>query len=229
VALNQYIIWVSSLPRTTIGHIQIAWWQAALMFVLIACLAWWWLHRQPAMLPAALACLLVLLAARSWQYYQSSRQQRLIVYNVPRHTGIELVSGRQSLLVADSALVAPGFLQNFHLLPARIYYQFLPQRYLVLPPDSSNQWLQLGQQRLLLLRQRPHYRRSQPVQASVVVVSGTLRADPYKVLALVRSPRWVLDGSCSRYRIAQWRQAADSLGLQLHAVGQQGAWQMERW
>lgn len=224
VGLNKYIIWVSSLPRTTIGHIQIGWWQAALMFMLIACLAWWWLHRQPAMLPAALACLLVLLVARSWQYYDSSRQQRLIVYHVPRHTGIELVSGRRSLLVADSALLAPGFLQNFHLLPARIYYQFQPQRYLVLPPDSSNQWLQVGQRRILLLRQPPHYRRSQPVQASLVIVSGSLRADPYKVVALVRSPQWVLDGSCSRYQMGQWRQAADSLGLRLHAVSQQGAW-----
>jgi competence protein ComEC len=56
-------------------------------------------------------------------FYQSDQQQMLIVYNIPKHQAIDLISGRNYFFIGDSELLANDFTRNFHLKPSRVLYR----------------------------------------------------------------------------------------------------------
>ncbi|QGW29568.1 ComEC/Rec2 family competence protein [Phnomibacter ginsenosidimutans] len=225
--LNACIIWVSQLPFTTIQQVQISIPMAVLLCCIIAGIGTWWLLKSSKGLLAAatsLALYMLLLAAQKWQ---TATQQQLIIYNIPQYSGIDIVQGNRSIFVGDTALTQPGFLQNFHLLPTRIRYQFQPWQYRLLT-DSSNMSFVANGLRISILRQQLNYKQSAIHETDLLIVSGNVPGNPAKILPHIRCRQIVLDGSNSTYRIARWKSAADSLHLRLHSVAINGAFVVEQ-
>ncbi|HSC54609.1 MAG TPA: ComEC/Rec2 family competence protein [Phnomibacter sp.] len=224
--LNASIVWIGNLPLTSIGHLQINLLQAALMYASIAALAWWWLQKTKNGLVIAFASVAAFMVIRSAQQVQTHSQQKLLVYNVPKHTAIDLVVGSRSVFVGDSILSNPGFQQNFYLLPSRIYYRFQPvANQLLLPKQNTSFYW--GGKKITVLNAQIDYRKSRPLTTDILLVSGNLPGNPFSVLSVIQCQQIVLDASNSAARIARWQHAADSLHLRLHAVPLQGAFAME--
>lgn len=224
--MNDYIGWIDSIPSSRLGNIYYTLPQALVLTLLIAALAWWLLRRSSAGLAAASLCLLSLLLLRARQFYQTSRQQKIIVYNVPQQQAIDIISGRHYQFIGDSILAQKGFLQNFHLQPSRILHQAVWAGNL---PLSSGHFtrLQLGKQSLLLIDKPLLLKDSDTCYADYVVISHAIKMPPQKLLQKIRCRNIVLDGSNSPWRIQQWKIAADSLHLHLHSVAEQGAFVLD--
>jgi competence protein ComEC len=223
LALNFFIQWVNELPFTTLSHIQISLLQATLLLLFIFMLAWWGLRRSAQAMVVGLTSLTLFITFQTFRVYRDSKQHLLVVYNIPQHTGIDYLQGRQSTFIGDTAIAQPGFLQNFHVLPSRILLQSQPVRQVLLN-SQSNLELTIGSKQWLLLRSQINYQKSKPVQPDVLLVSGNPPGNPAKILSVIRPGLIVIDGSNSRGRIARWKSAADSLHLRLHSVPDQGAY-----
>jgi competence protein ComEC len=225
-SLNHFIEWVNQLPLTTISHLQISMLQAALLFAMVAALAGWWLLQRRSGLVWLLVLITCFLVLRATQWIQTTQQHRLIVYHVPQHTAIDYIQGRRAAFMGDSAMAATGFLQNFHLLPSRIY-----QQYEVVQTTrfdmASNYQITVGGQRITLLRQAIDYRKSKPLQTDILVVSAQATGNPHRILPLIPCHTIVMDGSNSQARIARWKSAADSLHLRLHNATRDGAFVLD--
>jgi len=224
--LNAFIVWVSDLPFTTISHIQMSILQTAIMYGILACFCWWWFKKSSNALLAGVGFVALFFGLRSWQFYETEAQQKLLIYNVPQHTGIDIIAGHQSIFIGDTELTEAGFLQNFHLLPSRIHAQFEPNQQLLLP-DKTNISFTWAGKKITLLRTQLDYKKSQPITTDILIVSGNPPGNPARLLPLIRCSQIVLDGSNSAGRIARWQHAADSLHLRLHSVSRQGAFVME--
>lgn len=225
--LNACIIWVSQLPFTTIQQVQISMPMAVLLCCIIAGIGTWWLLKSSKGLLAAAASLALYMLLLAGQKWQTAKQQQIIIYNIPQYSGIDIVQGNRSIFIGDTSLTQPGFLQNFHLLPTRIRYQFQPWQYRLLT-DSSNMSFVANGLRISILRQQLNYKQSAIHETDLLIVSGNVPGNPAKILPHIRCRQIVLDGSNSTYRIARWKSAADSLHLRLHSVAINGAFVVEQ-
>ncbi|WP_416440461.1 ComEC/Rec2 family competence protein [Phnomibacter sp. MR] len=225
--LNACIIWVSQLPFTTIQQVQISMPMAVLLCCIIAGIGTWWLLKSSKGLLAAAASLALYMLLLANQKWQTATQHQIIIYNIPQYSGIDIVQGTRSIFIGDTALTQPGFLQNFHLLPTRIRYQYQPYQYSLLD-DSSNVSFVTNGLRISILRQQLNYKQSGMHETDLLIVSGNVPGNPAKILPHIRCKQIVLDGSNSAYRIARWKSAADSLHLRLHSVAVNGAFVVEQ-
>jgi competence protein ComEC len=225
--LNAFIVWVASLPFTTISHIQMGIVQTAIMYFILASCCWWWFKKSSKALVAALGFSALFFVLRSWQFFDKAAQQKLLVYNVPQYTGIDIISGHASTFIGDTALTNAGFLKNFHLLPSRIFGQFDPSDNLLLQ-TKTNTSFEWGGKKITVLRTQLDYKKSKPISTDILLVSGNPPGNPARILPLIKCSQIVLDGSNSAGRIARWQHAADSLHLRLHSVSLQGAFVMEK-
>lgn len=224
--MNGYIGWVAQLPGATIGGVYYTIPQTVALFGVIAGLAWWLMGKGKNGLITGLSFLTLLAGLRFYQYVKTSKQQRVIVYNVPQKTAIDLVFGRNYRFIGDSLLFQDDFLQNFHLQPSRILHQADFAGYYPIP-DSSFVQLKLGKQRLVILDKSLELSQSSTLKTDYLLVTGAMRTKPMQVLERVSCNTIILDGSNSYWRVGQWKSAADSLHLRLHSVQDAGAFVLD--
>ncbi len=225
-ALNEYILLVNRLPARVLGNIEVSVLQSALLYACIAALAWWWFRKSIPGLLAGIACGCFFLMLHNQRMYLAGKQEKLLVFNVPGHTAIDYIHGRQATFVGDSILGEQGFLQNFHLLPTRIAWQYSATQKMPVAADQFK-LVQLGKRKIMLLNQQLDYKQSKAISADLLIVTNNVAGNPFRILKLVNCPELVVDGSNSAYHLAKWKTAADSLHLRLHSIPDEGAFVMD--
>jgi competence protein ComEC len=221
-AMNLFIAWVASLSFSRVGNIQLGVTAAILLFLLIVLFAYALLKRSVNSLITAFVISLLFGVQNIIQRVTSSRQSKLIVYNVPGKTAIDIIKGNNFYFIGDSSLYQKNFLQNFHLLPSRIQHQVSLGGYIKTSQLAFNE-IQCGTKKLLLLDKNPGTGISPQIKADLLIITASCRWRPVEILKLVSCNTIVLDGTIGGRRITDWKNAADSLHLRLHSVQQQGA------
>lgn len=224
--MNAYIGWVNGLPGSTLDGLYLTIPMALAIALAISAMGWWLLRKSTNGLATALSFLLFFLVLWDWQFLETSRQRKLVVYNVPQKTAIDIMEGRSYTFLGDTALMRKDFLQNFHLLPSRIAHQAVFKQNLALSPNGFTT-LQLGKEKLLVVDKPIDLKNSDTVRAGLLLVCNKMPTKPAKLLRLVKCHTIILDASHSKWAVAQWKNAADSLHLRLHSVQEQGAFTFE--
>jgi competence protein ComEC len=224
--MNSYIEKIESLPCSLWGEMQIGITQAALLIAAVAGLGYWLIEKQKVGAWAGILALLFFFLLRSVSFYQANQQEKLIVYNVPRHQAIDLIQGRNYFFVGDSDLLANDFVRNFHIKPSRILHRAEPANQL---PNFSVQenFLNYGLNRILLIDKN-------------FVFDTTTTKTPIDLLVISKNPKLylsslaktfnikeiVFDGSVPDWKLKYWTKDCDSLHIPYHNVGEKGAFVM---
>jgi competence protein ComEC len=195
---------------------------AVLLFLFIALFAAAFLKRSGNSLIAAMVFVLLFGVQNILLRIYSSRQLKLIVYNVPGKTAIDIIRGNKFYFLGDSSLQQKSFLQNFHLLPSRIQQQVSPGAYIKTSPGAFNE-IKLGNKKILLLDKNPAPGISPQIKADLLIITASCRRRPVDILKAISCNSIILDATIGGRRINDWKNAADSLHLRLHSVQQQGA------
>jgi competence protein ComEC len=226
--MNGFINWVNGLSFAVWdglpANIATTW----LLYGFVILLAAWLMHARPLLLRLALLLLVAFTGLHAWLGWQVHRQQKMLVYHVPKYKAIDFIQGQQYVFAGDTALLQDGLLQNFHLKPARIA-QRLTHRSQHLP---------------LLFQQPPFYQMGSTL---LYCVDGKatvpLTAMPQKIDYIIVSnnpPRlqlaeWanrypnsqiVFDGSNALWKIAQWKQQCLALHLRHFSTADDGAFEI---
>ncbi|PKP52883.1 MAG: hypothetical protein CVT92_06845 [Bacteroidetes bacterium HGW-Bacteroidetes-1] len=113
--MNHLILSIEALPHAVISELYISWLEVVLLVLLISSVlmmvtlsARKW--TIPAMLLAAL-----LLTSFTWRNIKSHQQSRLMIYGLNRQTAIDLIKGRDHVLIADSSIIADAFSLSYNL------------------------------------------------------------------------------------------------------------------
>jgi len=220
--LNESIIWVNLLPFTAIEFIQLSMLQALLLYGCIAFGGWWLLHRKPAGLVSGIFCLAILGVTSAVRQVENGTRNMLVVYNIPGYTGLERIRGTRSWFLGHDDLQTKGFIHNFHLLPTRIYWQFVPAFHQALPADR-NLMLGLGNRTMLILQKQIDYNASGRMSCDWLLVTGSVRGNPARLLQHIQPGQIVMDATTRPSQRKRWQAAADSLHLRLHSTPDKGA------
>lgn len=226
--MNDFITRVDALPFSVWNGLQIQLPQVLLLYVSIIAAAVWLLKRTTKALLACLCFTCVFFGWRYWDVMGKHQQHKLIVYNVPQHTAIDVIDGRDYKFVGDTALRQVGFLRNFHLQPSRVLHRIAEVDSLCATTITSNIITANGKTIIVIDKPLPkHLYLPQKITADVVILSHNPKMYFSKLAQLFNCKQYVFDASNPTWKINYWKKDADSLGLQYYVVAERGAFEMD--
>lgn len=222
MVMNQYIGYVSVIPFSRLDQVNFSLVQALLLILLIMAVCWWIMRKSGNAFITALGVVILMFIIRNVQHYEMAMQKKLVVYNLPKNTGIDIIHGRHCSFFGDAVLINNKRLQAFYLLPSRVAFGTSFYKSSILC-DSSFTKLRFGNQSMIILDKSVDLKSSLNQEADYLLINKNCKTKPVELLSRLRCRTVILDGTNSYHRITQWKNAADSLHLRLHSVQEQGA------
>jgi competence protein ComEC len=221
--LNSFIEQVSSLPFAITNDLQINLPQLVCLYAFIAATAWWLFYNKKPGVSIALLALLIFTGFHINAVWIAVHQKKLIVYNIPKHSAIDVMLGRQYMFKGDSALQNDELLQKFHLQPARSLHRVnntnTPGKI-----RSINNRFKFGKTSFLLIDQP--YNLNNVIPKTPVDIIILLNNPPLKIAQLTSvftCRQFVFDASNAPWKVANWQQECIELGLSGFSVADKGA------
>lgn len=226
--MNDFIARVDDLPFSVWNGLQIHLIQVVLLYGVIAAAAIWLLQRSSKALLVSLSFACLFCAWRYWDFMDKNQQHKMVVYNVPQHTAIDVIDGRNFQFVGDSAMRQDGFLRNFHLQPSRTLHRIVKSDTLSNATVNGNIVYANGKTIVIIDKPLPkHFYLPQKINADVVVLSHNPKLYFSTLAQAFNCKQYVFDASNASWKINYWIKDADSLGLSYHVVAEKGAFEMD--
>jgi competence protein ComEC len=119
--LNESVFLVEDLPYSLINGVYLTTFQCWLLIAMIFGIIFL-LQKRSFKFAIATASIAVLFAIQSWLHFDEEvNTKRLVIYKVPGHSAIDLISAGQSVFLSDSALVTDEERIRFHIRPNRLF------------------------------------------------------------------------------------------------------------
>ena len=170
-----------------------------------------------------LSCL-ILTGMRAFEKWHFSRQEKIIVYNVPSHRAIDFVSGNRYRFVGDDDLARDGLLQTFHLKPSRISLMLTAKDDGGMDLYRSNNFYQFHNKRILIIDSAIVYiPAAERMHVDYIIISKNPKIVMPRLAAVFNCNHYVFDASNPLWKIAKWKKDCEDLHLPFHSVPEQGA------
>lgn len=221
--LNDFIEYIDQLPFASIAQLYISLPQSLILYLIIGLLAGWLNKKVRVYLVTALACIFLFMLINLITSWRILNQQKIIVYNIPRHSAIDFLAGNRNYFYADSKLLLDTSLQNYHLAASRLIHGVrpinIPSEFL--PFNGPFQFF--GDRILLIDSTFQRFINEEKIVADLVIVSGPLKISVQELLDKVDGKEWVIDASVSQFQADRLQNACNKAGISCYRVSLQGA------
>jgi competence protein ComEC len=221
--LNTFIEYTGNLPYAITSDIQMNFPQLICLYVFIAAIAWWLLQNKKTGVSLALLSILLFSGFHIREVWNALHQKKLIVYNIPKHSAIDVIIGKQFLFTGDSALQQNEQLQKFHLQPSRSLHRVNNTNNTGKSLGEKN-FYRYGNTSFLLIDQRYTLQTITPKTPVDIII--LLNNPPIKIEELTSvftCRQFVFDASNPPWKVAKWQQECHQLGVPCFSVADKGA------
>jgi competence protein ComEC len=221
--LNSFIETVSSLPFAITNNLQINLVQLVCLYIFIAAIAWWLFRNKKQGLSIALAAILIFTVFHITAVWTALHQKKLIVYNIPKHSAIDVMVGKEFLFKGDSLLLHDTVLQKYHLQPSRSLHRVNNANTTGFLRSVNNRY-KFGHISFLLIDQPYTVNNGAPKTPVDIII--ILNNPPIKIAQLTSvftCRQFVFDASNTPWQVVKWQQECDQLGLSGFSVADKGA------
>ena len=222
--MNKFILNVDGLPFAVWESLQISIPQAIILFAAIVGFSFWIIDKKAKGFIAGLFFMMCFFAIRSIDFMKRNEQQKLIVYNVPSHTAIDLIEGRHYQFIGDSILEEDGFLKNFHIKPSRILHRINAADSLTNMLFQNN--FIITKNKTIAVVNAPINYSGDKIKVDAIIITKSPKIYINQLNKIFDCKQYIFDGSNSMWKINKWAKDCDSLHLQYHTCSLQGAYQM---
>ncbi|HRH47495.1 MAG TPA: ComEC/Rec2 family competence protein [Panacibacter sp.] len=224
-AMNVFIEYINSLSFAVWNNLQITVLQTWMLYGCIAAACIWLMQKSPKAFVISLSFLTCFTALIIKDLLQRNNQQKLIVYNVPKQTAIDILQGSSYQFTGDSILLQDGFLRNFHLKPSRTLYHVTPN---VNTAVIDNNIIQINHTSILLLNNNFQLQPTEnKIPVDIIIISGNPKIYISQLQQAFTFKQLIFDSSNPLWKTGLWKKDCDSLHLRFHSVAQQGAFVMD--
>lgn len=221
--MNDYIERIDAISFSLWEGLEINFPQLLTMLAFIFATHFWLLEKKARLLLTAIAAISLFMAMRCISFRQAGSQQKLIVYNIPRQSAMDLISGRWHLFKGDSGLLTGSPGNDFYLKPARTLFRLRPAHSL-----RVSQGLFVIAGKKVLVADQPLYFEIKSTRDSLdlLVITKNARLPLPRLAKVFNIGRVVFDSSVTGWKLASWKKDCDSLQLLYHDVSKDGAFVM---
>lgn len=224
--MNSFIERTDRIPWSVTDGIQITIPQSLFVFGAIIFGSIWLLRKNKQMLFAASLSLIGYIGLRSFDLIKVNEQQKLIVYNVPQHTAIDIVERNNYYFYGDSSLLEDGFLRNFHLRPSRIVNR-MSAGILNTINIKGKQITSQHKKVLIIDGALPYHTPEEKITADVIIITKNPKLYINRLIEHYKFNLLVFDATNPLWKIRLWKKDCDSLHLRHYSVPEQGAFEMD--
>jgi competence protein ComEC len=225
--LDGFIEYINRLPFALWNNIYADVPQTLLLYGCIIAAAVWLIRRSTGACIAALSFLAVLVIYSGISVLSGSKTQKLIVYNVPKQTAIDIIQGHRYRFIGDSALLADGPPQRYNLKPSRIMYGVSASNDTSLSYAVRNVCINVHHTKILLLDNTFSIAATAgKIPVDVIILSKSTKIPLGTIQAAFSFRQLVFDSSNPMWKIRRWKKDCDSLHLRFYSVPEQGAFEM---
>jgi len=224
--MNSYIERIASLPYSVWDGMHINVVQCILLMLVVGACGTWLLEKQKTGAWIGLYSLFLFAILRSCSFRQSANQQKLIVYNIPKHEAIDVIKGRSFFFAGDSTMLTDKILQNINLRPARILSRVRSCDESVGFSAQKDMFICNSKKILVLDKSDAFDTPTKKITVDVLVISKNAILSLPDLIQAFQIRQVVLDSSVPHWKINYWASACDSLHLPYHNVSEEGAFVM---
>ncbi|MGN6619239.1 MAG: ComEC/Rec2 family competence protein [Ilyomonas sp.] len=225
--MNNYVLNMEAFPFALIDNIQLNILQSVLLMILLIACAVWLMYKMQKALIITLTCFASIAVIRSVEMIQNKNEVKLIVYNVPQHSAIDIMCGNKYYFIGDTELTEDGFLQNFHLKPSRILNRTTLTKTMN-NVEANENVIFSAHKKIILIDPTFRFKNvSSKMNADVIIISKNPSISIKQIVSAFNCKEIVFDSSNPFYKIERWKKDCDSLHLRFHSVAAQGAYEMQ--
>ena len=225
--MDAFIENINTLPIAVWNNIQLSVLQTWLLFAIFICTCVWLMSKYAKAFIALLAFACMFFISLCFDYTTRNLQQKLIVYNVPKQSAIDIIQGDHYCFTGDSILLQDGFLRNFHLKPARILYRTTAAETPTFHLKENEITTINGKHILLLTHDLPRRNYASKISVDVIIISKNPRIYMSQLQQVFDCKRIVFDSSNPLWKIRLWKKDCDNLHLRFHSTPDSGAFVMD--
>jgi competence protein ComEC len=224
--MNSAVEWIGDLPGNRIGGVVISSLQAVFLLGFIILLMNWLHARSASSLLFAMGTFVLFLVIGIIGHCLPNEKNRIIIYSIPRHSGMDFMSSRSTVLVQDSIFISDPASFSRYIQPTRALFGVKNNCPVVSLAGSA--CFNFCGSKLLIVRS--------PVTVPLSVVKDTVgllvlsnKANPdiTSYLGSFVFPQVILDGSYSYARSERAARICDSLHIPCHDTKVKGAFVMQ--
>lgn len=175
------------------------------------------------MLWFCIGSLLLFTTLRSLSFFEAYNQKKLIVYNVPGYSAMDVIVGRTYNFIGDSVLLFDDFTRNFHIQPSRILHRIEQSQYLPICSKEFN----FFNKKIVIIDSTTYLipaERKQTIDILILCKNPKLYISNLIKTFAIR--QIVIDGSVPRWKARLWKNDCDSLHIHCFDVSEKGAFVM---
>jgi competence protein ComEC len=218
--MNQYIERLARIPFCTWNGLSISFSQAVLLLIFVAGVSYWLLEKSRAALWTTMVSLFGFLLLRSLSFREAHVQRQIIVYHVQKHRAIDVLYGRNSCFIGDTAVLQDLFLRNFTIRPSHIMHRIKSGSVLA----GTCKDLMVGGQHLLLMDSAVNYiTLSKPATIDLLILSHNPKIYIPRLCRSFVIRQVVIDASVPAWKATRWKKDCDSLHIPCYDVVEKGA------
>ncbi len=229
--MNSVIENSARIPFAVTQNIQIDLTQTILLFAIIIFIAIWFMKKNKPAVFGALICLVFFSAIQAISKINTSIQYKLIVYNFPKKTAIDIIEGTKHCFIGDMSAYQNPFQVKNYLSPTRILYRANTAEDLLslkFHNHLSSLPIILGPNKVVLIVtpkfKLPNYRANHPID--FILFSGNPSISMETLSSYFINAQFVFDASNPMWKIERWKKEAERLHLRHYSVPQKGAFEI---
>lgn len=222
--MNKIILWINELPFAVWDKIPATVLSTWLLYAVVAGFGTWLLLKQKKYLNMALLALLTFVIQAAYKNWQTAKQQKLIVYNVPRCKAIDFITGNSYQFVGDSVLLQDALLQNFHLKPGRVALQLDKRADSLAAVFNHKMFYQFNNKRILIADRQVNFAPADhKIELDLIIISKNPKIQIASLAENFNCKLFVFDASNPAWEIEKWKQECKALNLNFYSVPDTGA------
>jgi len=225
--MNTFIQHINNFPFSVWNNLQINIFQTWTLYGFIVLLCVWLLRKSLASFIISLVFFASFVISVSVEMIYRNQQQKLIVYNVPKQSAMDIIQGDKYYFVGDSVLLKDYSLQNFHLKPARNLFHTTSSNDTILKIFPYNLIKIENVSVLIIDNSFKDFSPSKKTLLDIIVICKNPRLSISQLQNEFACKEIIFDSSNPLWKIERWKKECDSLHLRFHSVPQQGAFVMD--
>lgn len=218
--MNSYIQKIETISFSLWNGFSISLFQTFILLVAATAVGFWLMEKKKWMLRTALASAFIFAGLRSLSFAEAYRQKKLIVYNVPKYSAMDLIAGRTYSFIGDSALQLDDFARNFHIQPSRVLHRIKQNQAM---PFNCREF-EFYNKKIALIDSTGYF---VPLKSKetidVLILSRNPRIFISTLVSSFSIQQIVIDGSVPAWKAQLWKRDCDSLHIPCHIVSEKGA------
>lgn len=221
--MNSFIQYIDHFSYSVTNNIQLSIPMLIFLFLSFIFIAAFLLNRSKNYLLGSLISLSFFFAVRAYEIYTARCQQKIIIYNVPGRSAMDIMEGSRFVFRGDEELTKDGFLLNFNIKPSRIIHRVQAATQLAGLKEKGS-FIMAGKRIILWLRNETDI--DVPLQklpVDILLISNNAHADLERLSSVLNIKHVVIDGTNQHWRAMQWKTECRRLSLRCHYTGADGA------